>query len=117
MRQSVLRPAVWKTQELNLAARRSQPARPSAAHHRGMYLKPPRAKVWHMAVLGEGRSLCGAFSRRGAWVALFVAEERTDRLPLCKQCENVLAAKARRQSARSPATTASSSSSASGLSG
>jgi hypothetical protein len=59
-----------------------------------MYLKPPGGKVWHVAEVGEGRSLCGAFSKRGAWLALFVSDERTDRLPLCKQCGKVLAAKA-----------------------
>ena len=60
-----------------------------------MYLKPPGGKVWHIAVPDEGRSVCGAFSRRGAWLALFVSQERTDELPLCKQCGKVLAARTR----------------------
>jgi hypothetical protein len=86
------------------------------AHHVSMYLKPPGGKVWHIACLSEGLSLCGAFSRRGSWVALFISDERTDELPLCRQCEKLLAERASRHSARSLSTTDSSSSSASGLS-
>ena len=82
-----------------------------------MYVKPPGGKVWHISDLGEGRSLCGAFSRRGQWLALFISEERTGGLPLCKRCARALAKRARRpHSERSLSTTASSSSSASGLS-
>jgi hypothetical protein len=81
-----------------------------------MYVKPPGGKVWHIAEADEGRSLCGAFSRRGPWLALFISEERAGELPLCRQCERVLAARGRLQTTRSPATTDSNSSSASGLS-
>ena len=86
------------------------------AHDVGMYLKPPGGRVWHIADLGEGWSLCGAYSKRGAWVALFITEERADVLPLCRQCEKLLAVRVRRHSTRSLSTIDSSSSSASGLS-
>ena len=79
-------------------------------------MKPPGGKVWHIAVPDEGRSLCGAFSKRGAWVALFISEGRADGLPLCRQCENLPAARALRHTARSRSTTDSISSSTSGLS-
>ena len=85
-------------------------------HHRGMYMKLPGGNVWHIAEVGEGRSLCGAFSRRGAWLALFVSEERTGGLPLCKQCGRVLAARGRgHQPVVGPAIDDSSLSSVSGL--
>lgn len=81
-----------------------------------MYVKPPGGKVWHVAELGEGRSLCGAFSKRGAWLALFTSEERTGGLPLCKRCRDLLAKRARGQPESNPTMTDSSSSRSSGLS-
>jgi hypothetical protein len=81
-----------------------------------MYVKPPGGKVWHVAELGEGRSLCGTFSKRGSWLALFSSEERTGGLPLCKRCRDMLAKRARRHHARSPAITDTNSSRSSGLS-
>jgi len=79
-------------------------------------VKPPGGKIWHVAELGDGRSLCGAFSELGSWLALFVSEERTDGLPVCKQCQGVLDKRTRRQAESSRATTDSNSSNASGLS-
>jgi hypothetical protein len=81
-----------------------------------MYVKPPGGKVWHISDLGEGRSLCGAFSRRGQWLALFISEERREGVPLCKRCTKGLAKRVRPHSERSLSTTDSNSSSASGLS-
>jgi hypothetical protein len=81
-----------------------------------MYVKSPGGKVWHVAEIGEGRSLCGAFSKRGSWLALFTSEERTGRLPLCKKCREAMAKRLRRQPESRPAMTDSNSSSASSLS-
>ena len=81
-----------------------------------MHMKPPGGKVWHIADLGEGRGLCGAFTKRGPWVALFISEERADDLPLCRKCAEALAARMRSHSTSSRSTTDSSSSSTSGLS-
>jgi hypothetical protein len=80
-----------------------------------MYLKPPGGKVWHVSEVGEGRSLCGAFSKRGSWMALFASEERTGGLPLCKRCRDVLAGRARRQGVMSAAMADSNSSKSTGL--
>jgi hypothetical protein len=85
-------------------------------HHIGMYVKHPDGKVWHIAELGGGRSLCGALSRRGAWLALFILEERAGGLPLCKRCRLSPAGRARLQPESSPVMTDSNSSRSSGLS-
>ena len=86
------------------------------AHDRGMYVKPPGGKVWHVAEIGQGQSMCGAFSKRGSWLALFTSDEPAGGLPLCKRCRDVLATRARRQPMSSLAITDSNSSRSSGLS-
>ena len=85
-----------------------------------MYIKRPGGKIWHVITdLRGGQSLCGSLGVRPAFVALFASGEVTERLPLCRNCERS-SAQGRAFSGihadRSPATTASSSSSASGLS-
>jgi hypothetical protein len=49
------------------------PSHAAVTHYEGMYMKTPGGRVWHIADFGEVRSLCGAFSRGGVRLALFVA--------------------------------------------
>jgi hypothetical protein len=44
-----------------------------------MYVKPPGGRVWHVAEIGEERSLCGAFSKRGE-----VLDEVVEKSPVAK---------------------------------